>query len=195
MSKHFIERGLIYMPCSKLSKKNNNASGFTVIELMVVIAIIAILGLVSMGPMLRWRANSQVESNTNQIMSDLERAKVEAIRRSRNVSLTFPTNATTDYHCYIDVNGNRSFDASEDVILFSRSNGTLFNLNLTVSNSSGTLTNAGSIERGFTFTPRGFLFRTNTGEIVITNTNNAANLRSTININPIGNITRTAVRY
>lgn len=182
------------MPYSKISKKNHER-GFTVIELLVVIVILAILGAISVGPMLRWRANAQVESNAGIISSDLERAKVEAIRSSRNVSITFPTgHANYDYYCYIDINGNRKFEpASGDKLLFGRQHNTLLNLNLVLTNSSGTLPKLDE-EAGFTFTPRGFLSRTGMGKIAISSTNAAADVESEININRIGNISTTTTR-
>lgn len=175
----------MYMPFGKLINKHKNNNGFTVIELLIVIAIIAILGTVSMGPMLRWRANAKVESNTNNIMADLERAKVEAIRRSRNITIIFPAinppGSTGGYSCFLDVNGNGSFDSADDKILFERVTNELFELNLVIKDDS-------SVTNYFTFTPRGFLNGTRSGEITITYPNSTASLERQININRIGNI-------
>lgn len=175
------------MPYSKLSARRKQNKGFTVIELLIIIAIIAILGLISVGPMLRWRANSFIETAANNLMSDFERAKIEAVRYGRNVSIIFSADNDT-YQCFIDLNNNGVFNTGEQ-LLFGRTgtNSATNRVNATITNGSNNL-------KGIIFTPRGFVSGTNSVTIVITGLNNHSNLTRTITVNRIGNVSSTASR-
>lgn len=177
------------MPHSKSYEKCNNNKGFTMIELMVVIAILCILGLLSIGPMMRWRANSFVETAANNIMSDFERAKVEAIRKTRNVSVAFTNSGT--YECFIDTNRNLIRDAGE-TLLFSREPELgVVDMVFTSIGGGTTFTNP----RGITFSPRGFVIsNTNSLQITIDGTNSRSNLRRVIEVSRTGNISSTAAK-
>lgn len=173
------------MPYSKLIEKRNSRKGFTVIELLIVMAIIAILGLVSIGPMLRWRANSFVETAANNLMSDFERAKIEAVRSGRNVTIAFTGTNLTTYNCFIDVNNNGVVDGNE--MLFFRRDPEDGAGRVVTTMTGGTSGNR------VIFTPRGFLSSANNAVITITGTSKQSNLTRTITVNRIGNVSSTAV--
>ncbi len=69
----------------------NNQKGFSLIEMMVVIAVISILAGIAIPNAISWRSNSQIGAAAREIMTDLQRARMEAIKRNRNVEAIFTT--------------------------------------------------------------------------------------------------------
>jgi prepilin-type N-terminal cleavage/methylation domain-containing protein len=69
----------------------NNKKGFTLIEVMVVVALIAILSGIALPNAIAWRSNAKLSSTVREIMADLQLAKMEAIKRNRNVEAVFTT--------------------------------------------------------------------------------------------------------
>lgn len=67
--------------------------GFTLIELVIVIAIIGILALVGAPGFQTWVANSRVRSVAEALQNDLRKAQSEAIQRNRQVAFVL-TNST-----------------------------------------------------------------------------------------------------
>lgn len=64
-------------------------SGFTLIEVMVVIAIIAVLAGVGIPAFSRWLPNYRLKSAATDIFSNMQLAKMEAIKTNNNVSILF----------------------------------------------------------------------------------------------------------
>jgi len=60
-------------------------SGFTIIEVMVVLAIVAILALLVVPSMKTWIANSRVRTVAESLQNDLRTTQSEAFKRSRQV--------------------------------------------------------------------------------------------------------------
>ena len=69
--------------------------GFTLIELMVTIAIAGILIGLSASPMSQMFATNRVQSEASSFVSDLMYARSEAIRRGQPVSLCASANSTS----------------------------------------------------------------------------------------------------
>ena len=68
-----------------------NKTGFTLVECMIVVAIIAIaLGIVAPNIM-KWLPNMRLKAEARNLYSNLQRAKKEAIQRNNCVSITFTT--------------------------------------------------------------------------------------------------------
>ncbi len=93
-----------------LVKKN---SGFTLMELMITIAIISILSAVSVPSVISWRENAQLGSVARDVYSDFQRAKFEAVKRNCWCSLDF-----TSVGCsvFVDSNRDRNLDAGETIL-------------------------------------------------------------------------------
>ncbi|UXH79352.1 prepilin-type N-terminal cleavage/methylation domain-containing protein [Roseateles amylovorans] len=68
--------------------------GLTLIELMVVVAIIGLLTALAMPGMRAWSANAQLRSTASALQTNLKQAQAEAVRSFRQV-VFFRTNATT----------------------------------------------------------------------------------------------------
>lgn len=71
------------------SKKAKNQSGFTLIELMVTIMVMAILATIAGPSMQRSIANYRVRASTATIEAALEQAKAESTIRKKNVQVTY----------------------------------------------------------------------------------------------------------
>ena len=61
------------------------ARGFTLIELMIGLAIFALLLLISMPTMIQFMGDSRIRSTADSITQGIRMAQVEAIRRNRDV--------------------------------------------------------------------------------------------------------------
>ena len=173
------------MPKPQLHKNGVNNKGFSVVELLIVVAIVAILGTITIGPMLRWRTNSMIESQVNTIMADLERSKMEAIRRSRNVVVEF-TAATDSYRVFIDRNGNGTYQDTADA------NGVVDMLLFNHALSDAVSVTVSGGNTGVSFTPRGAIRGLADVNIVVSPAVGTSSLVRTITVNRIGNITSTA---
>lgn len=65
--------------------------GFSLIELMVVVAVVAVLAATGVPAFAAWLADSRVRSMTEEIAAVLRTAKAEAIRENAVMSVTVPT--------------------------------------------------------------------------------------------------------
>ena len=70
-------------------------SGFTAIELMVVIAIVAILASLAVPSFQGLIASSTLTSTTNDLIATLARARSDAIRRGKRVTVCMSANGTS----------------------------------------------------------------------------------------------------
>ncbi|MGH8608493.1 MAG: GspH/FimT family pseudopilin [Gammaproteobacteria bacterium] len=72
-----------------------NASGFTLIELMVAVAVLAIALGAGVPSMSEFIQNSRLAAHTNDLLASLHLARTEAIKRNARVTLCPSTNAAT----------------------------------------------------------------------------------------------------
>lgn len=68
--------------------KHNNA-GFTLVELMIVIAIIVILSAIAVPNMIGWREQAKLRGASENLRGDLQWAKIRAIRDHDLVAVVF----------------------------------------------------------------------------------------------------------
>ncbi len=89
--------------------------GFSLLELMIVIAIFGILAGVMTPSFLQWRDRSKVKGDASELRAVFESAKLRAIKHNTNVVVTFPD--TTSYQAFIDTNESGARDAGEDILI------------------------------------------------------------------------------
>lgn len=85
-------------------------SGFTLVELMIVVAIIGIVLAIATMNIRQWNDKYTVESYTKEIHSILMKARNDAANTNTPVSVTLSANLVTTYQ---DVNGNAVVDPGE----------------------------------------------------------------------------------
>jgi type IV fimbrial biogenesis protein FimT len=71
------------------SDRGRRAGGLGLIELMVVLAILALAGSVAIPPMLEWRHGMRLRAAAGEIRSDLESARMRAVRENTDVAVQF----------------------------------------------------------------------------------------------------------
>jgi prepilin-type N-terminal cleavage/methylation domain-containing protein len=124
-------------------------TGFTMIELMVTLALIVLLSAFAYPSIVRWGSNYRLRSAASDLLTNVHTTRMEAIKRNQNVTITY--SAGGDSYTISDVNG------------------TILNMNM----PQGVDLSAVSLSANATatiFSPRGL--PNNFGNIVLLNNNN-----------------------
>ncbi len=79
----------------------NRQSGFTLIELCVGIAIFAVLVMIAIPNMIRWRTNTQLNTFGREVFSAIQYCRVEAARRNCFVVLDFDDDGNGKVERYV----------------------------------------------------------------------------------------------
>jgi type IV fimbrial biogenesis protein FimT len=95
--------------------------GFTLVELMVTLALVAILMMVAVPAFTKYQRKAELTSFTNTLFSGISAARGEAMKRGKN-ALVVPTDGDWNkgWTVFVDVNRNGAYDAATDVIVMTR---------------------------------------------------------------------------
>jgi type IV fimbrial biogenesis protein FimT len=85
----------------------HNHSGFTVIELMIVMAIMAVMTTVAVSSFLSWIPEKRLMSAGDDLFSNLQYARLGAIKNNTDWAVEFNTNANT-YNIFSDYKGTNT---------------------------------------------------------------------------------------
>ncbi len=184
--------GLLHKLLRSGQRPGRHQGGFTLAELMMVIAIIGILSAIGIPAMVSTYPDYQLKAAARDIVSNFQKAKLEAAKRNTWVTVTFnqPVNGITyDYVVFVDSNQNHQFDAAADTALaqtdFSGYGGGV----TMVSNTFGLNADATPLPC-FTFTPRGLPKGNNdlatTGTVRLTNRKGVGITKYDVTLNTMG---------
>ncbi len=99
-------------------------SGFTLLELIIVLAVVALVMTFAIPSMQSFSQNDRLTTNINTIISHLAYARSEAVKRSAQVSICASGDQVTcgatgwrdGWLVYVDSNQNNTLDGGEEVI-------------------------------------------------------------------------------
>lgn len=83
-------------------------AGFTMAELIIAIAVIAILAAIAVPNIISWLPNYRLKAVARNVISNFQKAKMEAVKTNKDVIITFTTGAYTpsggvgSYRIFVD---------------------------------------------------------------------------------------------
>ena len=98
-------------------------SGFSIVELVVILAIVAILAAFALPNLSEWQANTKVKAVAREVVIHLQLARMEAIKANERAVALFtagaysPAGQVGTYTIFLDTNQNFAQDAGEQLIL------------------------------------------------------------------------------
>ena len=112
--------------------------GFTLIELMVTLAIIIIIAVVAIPGYADFQRSSELSSRTATFISAINAARGEAMKRGRYAMVVPADGAdwSTGVMAFVDINRDQTFNAAVDPVIYSNSDA--FPAYLGIASTSGT---------------------------------------------------------
>ena len=94
----------------------NRSAGFTLIELVVTIAIAAVLAALVVPSFIQYQRNSELTSLTNSLLAAVNAAKGEAMKTGRN-AFVIPKGSgwNSGWIVYVDMNRDNSYTEGTDI--------------------------------------------------------------------------------
>lgn len=97
-----------------------STQGFTLIELMVTVAMVAILMAVAAPSFVKFQQNAELTSRTNSLLASINTARSEAMKRGR-YAMVVPLDGAawaSGMTVFVDVNRNNAYDSATDFTVF-----------------------------------------------------------------------------
>ncbi|MEA1866843.1 MAG: GspH/FimT family pseudopilin [Thermodesulfobacteriota bacterium] len=113
------------MPCLYCKARCHGQAGFTLVELMVVIVVIAILSAITVPNIIDWLPNYRLKSAARDLVSNFQKAKMEAVKENTDVIIQFtpgtylPAGQVGSYKVFVDdaaPGAKWVFDAGEPIL-------------------------------------------------------------------------------
>ena len=98
-----------------LPKFGHNRYGFSLVELMVVLALVGIIAGFSMPVLLSMKAKSTVRADARDVLSTFKHAQSEAVKRSVNICILLNT-PTAGCTVFIDNDDDKVLDTGEIIL-------------------------------------------------------------------------------
>lgn len=116
--------GLCFQPKNVLAMRQSiySEKGFTLIELMVTIAIAAVLLMVAAPGFVAFQRNSEMTSITNSLLSAINAARAEAMKTGLNAMVT-PADGqswSSGMIVFVDRDRDNAYTASSDTLVMAR---------------------------------------------------------------------------
>jgi len=106
-----------------MRKKRGRNSGFTLIELIIAIGMISILSAIAIPSAMKWLPNYRLKAAARDLYSNMQKAKVEAVKRNTDVLIIFTSGTYASaggigsYQVFVDDSPKDSvFNAGEQVL-------------------------------------------------------------------------------
>jgi len=93
--------------------------GFTLVEVALVVALVGIISLFVAPDIVKFQPNIELNSASRELFSNMQNARLAALRENRNCAITFnPTIAgkTFDYVVYLDSDVDFKFSAGDRIL-------------------------------------------------------------------------------
>ena len=165
-------------PCPRLLLR---PKGFTLIELMVALAIIGVMATMAVPSFRTFSANQSINSIVTEMRTSLETARTTALSRNQQVTVAPMSGKDwmTGWRVFVDSNKNSTFDTGEELI--QQHAVTDKHLTAFTSGVDGCKTN---VAGKFSYAADGFLHSEDMGGIPVTHANTTR--KKCVSVNRIG---------
>jgi type IV fimbrial biogenesis protein FimT len=103
-----------------MKRTRHLSTGFTLIELMVTLALAAILMTVAVPSFVAYQRNSELTSFANTLLASVNAARGEAMKRGMNAMVVpaVGTNWDGGWVVFVDVDRDQAYDITKDVTIY-----------------------------------------------------------------------------